>query len=274
MNGAKRFSLTIVESGLGPTLTFIVAGLLWLIYLAPGLRTRHEEKTLERNARRIALTSESIGVRSATPLREMTTQEIIIHRRELERLARTAERQSRRADERELRVRAPAISARRRLARLTFSLVTFVAAAVAVVYGLSGDWPFVALSTGLSLLGVIALIAVNTAPLPVATTTTAPPRQRVEPEPKPTWTPVRVPPVHHAMPDGAGLIVSDEVTKAIAARERAERIRLQAELAARVEGRAALTPDPRFTEPTPPATDEMAPNTIDINAALRARRAN
>jgi hypothetical protein len=83
-----------------------------------------------------------------------------------------------------------------------------------------------------------------------------------------TWTPVRTPPVHRSIPEGAGLIVTDEQVKAVAARERAARIRQQAARASE----PGVAADPRFTEPAMPADDETG--TIDITAALRARRAN
>jgi hypothetical protein len=75
--------------------------------------------------------------------------------------------------------------------------------------------------------------------------------------------------VHQSIPDGAGLIVTDEHAKAVAARERASRIREQAARASQ-PGAAA---DPRFTEPAI-ETEVEATGTFDINAALRARRAN
>jgi hypothetical protein len=84
-----------------------------------------------------------------------------------------------------------------------------------------------------------------------------------------TWTPVRTPPVHSSIPEGAGLIVTPETEKAIAARERAARIREQAARATQ----PGVAADPRFTEPAI-ETEAETTGTFDINAALRARRAN
>jgi hypothetical protein len=265
-----------VNSGLGPTLTFLVAGLLWLVYLAPGIRERHEEKTIERNARRINATSDALGIRPNVPLREMSTQEIVLHRREMERLARLTERQMRDVERRELFAAAPRSAERFRSAKLGLTVILVATILTAIGFGLSTNWGYVAITGGIAVLAIIGLVSLNSAPVRVSTRVPAPvQRQSREPEANSSWTPIRVPPVRTAMPEGAGLIVSDERAKAIAARERAERIRQQAALAAAAEGRTIATPDPRFTEPVAPAaTAEPETGNFDINAALRARRAN
>jgi hypothetical protein len=265
-----------VNSGLGPTLTFLVAGLLWLIYLAPSIRERHEEKTIERNARRITATSESLGIRPNVPLREMSTQEIVLHRREMERLAKLTVRQSRDAERTAVFAAAPRSAERFRSAKLGLTVVIVATILTAIGFGLSANWAYVAITSGIAVLATIALVSLNAAPVRASTRVSASvPRPSREPKANNSWTPVRVPPVRTAMPEGAGLIVSDERAKAIAARERAERIRQQAALAAAAEGRTVAAPDPRFAEPVAPAaTAEPETGTFDINAALRARRAN
>jgi len=130
-------------------------------------------------------------------------------------------------------------------------------------------WSFLVLAAGLGLLALIGLIAVNTADAPVANTVAA--RTQVDPPVAidESWTPIRTPPVHQSIPDGAGLIVTDEHAKAVAARERALRIREQAARASQ----PGVAADPRFTEPSID-TESESTGTFDINAALRARRAN
>lgn len=260
-------------------MTFIVAGILWLVYLAPGLRERHEDKTIERNARRINATSEAIGIRPSVPLREMSTQEIVLHRRELEKLARLGEKQTRDAEQRALAAAAPKVAVRFRSLKLGLTLVIVAALATAIGFGIVASWAYVALAGGVSVLAILGLVMLNTAPVRAsAPVRSAAPRPARNTKPDATWTPVRVPPVRNTVPAGAGLIVSDDHAKAVAARERAERIRQQAALAAASEGRVTAAPDPRFTEPVAPAAPAASTDadtgTFDINAALRARRAN
>ncbi|MEY4313129.1 MAG: hypothetical protein RLZZ319_638 [Actinomycetota bacterium] len=279
MNPPTRLNLKNVNSGLGPTLTFIVAGLLWLVYLAPGLRDRHEERMVERNARRINATSETLGIRPSTPLREMSTQEIVLHRREMERLARMTERQSRDAERREIYAAAPRAAEQFRSVKLGLTALIVATILTGVGFGLNANWAYVAIAGGVAVLAVIGLVSVNSAPVRAsAPVRTAAPRPARNPKPDATWTPVRVPPVRTPMPEGAGLIVTDDHAKAVAARERAERIRQQAALAAASEGRVTAAPDPRFTEPVAPAAPAASTDadtgSFDINAALRARRAN
>lgn len=257
-----------MNSGLGPTLTIIVGGLLWLLYLAPNLRDRAETRHIERNARRIAATTEELGIRPKTPLREMSAREMAAHRRELERLSRTTERHAERAERERAFTAAPHLASRHRFMKLVLTATIF-GALVGVGFAVSvAAWSIVAIAAGVGLLGVLGLVAVNTTPVTAAAVVARPARQNAPVLADPTWTPVRVPPVHRSIPDGAGLIVTDENAKAIAARERAARIRAQAARAA--QSGAAV--DPRFVEHTTPVTDETS--TIDITAALRARRAN
>jgi hypothetical protein len=130
-------------------------------------------------------------------------------------------------------------------------------------------WSFLVLGAGFALLAVIGLVTVNTADVPAAKLAATPKRAAAAVVVDETWTPIRTPPVHRSIPDGAGLIVTDEHAKAIAARERAARIRDQAARAAQ----PGVAADPRFTEPAI-ETEVEATGTIDISAALRARRAN
>ena len=258
-----------MESGLGPTLTFIVGGLLWLVYLAPSLRDRHESRTIERNARRINATTQDLGIRSRTPMNEMSTRELVEHRRELERLARATDRNAERAQRQAVFAASPTVAARHRTMKLwlTFAIVISTVGAGFAFY--FAAWSSLALAAGFGLLALIGLVAVNTAGAPVAKPVAARKRVVDTVDVDETWTPIRTPPVHRSIPDGAGLIVTDEHAKAIAARERASRIREQAARASQ----PGVAADPRFTEPAI-ETEVETTGTFDISAALRARRAN
>ena len=250
-------------------MTLIVGGLLWLVYLAPSLRERHESRTIERNARRISATTQDLGIRSRTPMNEMSTRELVEHRRELERLARATDRHRERARRQAAFAGSPKVAARHRAIKLWLTLVIVVSMAGAGFAFYFAAWSYLVLAAGFGLLALIGLIAVNTADAPaakpVATRTQVAPPVAIDE----TWTPIRTPPVHRSIPDGAGLIVTEEHAKAIAARERATHIREQAARASQ----PGVAADPRFTEP---ATDIDAETTgtFDISAALRARRAN
>jgi hypothetical protein len=257
-----------VNSGLVPTLTILVGALLWLVYLAPSLRERAETRAIERDARRIVATTQDLGIRPSTPMTEMSTRELALHRRELERLAKSTERHAEQTRRREVFAQSPSVAARHRVMKITLSLVVLLSLVGAGVAVSLVAWSYLVLAIGFALLGVIGLIAVNTADVAPATPV-ARPKAAPVPVAKPeTWTPIRTPPVHNSIPEGAGLIVTDEHAKAIAARERAARIREQA---ARTAQQPEVAPDPRFTEP---AIDTETTGTFDINAALRARRAN
>lgn len=198
----------------------------------------------------------------------MTAREIALHRRELERLARTAERHTEKAHRESVYTAAPEIAARHRFMKLVLSLGILASIAGAGVAVFLAAWSYLVLAVGFGLLGIIGLVAVNTATVTVSTPVARPRRAAEPPVIDETWTPIRTPPVHKSIPEGAGLIVTDETEKAIAARERAARIRAQAARASQ----PGAAPDPRFTEPVAPAAEETG--AIDINAALRARRAN
>lgn len=258
-----------MNSGLGPTLTIIVGGLLWLLYLAPNLRDRAVTRTIERDARRIAATTQELGIVPKTPLSQMSAREIAQHRREMERLARTNDRHHLRGERHAVLDASPGLAARFRVMKLALSLCVLVSVGGAGAAAYFTAWSFLVLAVGLGLLSVVGLIAVNTSDV-------RPPRRATRPSPArrtvavtdDTWTPIRTPREHRSVPEGAGLIVTEEQVKAVAARERAARIREQAARAAE----PGVAADPRFTEPAAPAVDETA--TIDITAALRARRAN
>ena len=242
---------------------------MWLVYLAPSMRDRHESRTIERNARRISATTQDLGIRSRTPMNEMSTRELIEHRRELERLARAKDRHAGRTQRQEVFAASPTLAARHRTMKLSLTLVIAVSTAGSGTAFFFAAWSFLALGAGFALLSVIGLVAVNTADAPVAKPATATKRAAATVTVDEMWTPIRTPPVHRSIPDGAGLIVTDEHAKAIAARERAARIREQAARASQ----PGVAADPRFTDPVI-ETETETTGTFDISAALRARRAN
>ena len=119
----------------------------------------------------------------------------------------------------------------------------------------------------LAIVGIagVALVLLNGVGSPSAVQAT--PRYTGLPEVDDTWTPIRTPKVHRSIPEGAGLIVTAETVQKVDDEDRAARIREQA---AREAKTMRPVVDPRFTDLT--ATTEHAPS-VDINAALRARRA-
>lgn len=257
-----------MNSGLGATLTIIVGGLLWLLYLAPHLRDRAETRTIERDARRIAATTQELGIFPATPMSQMSAREIAMHRRELERLARSNERHLDISRRRAVLAASPSLAARHRTMKLALSLGVLASIGGAGTAAYFAAWSYLVVAVGVGLLAVIGLVAVNTADVQPPQRVTRPtPASRTAVAPDDTWTPIRTPPAHRSVPEGAGLIVTDEQVKALAARERAARIRQQAARATE----PGVAPDPRFVEPAAPAAET---GTIDITAALRARRAN
>lgn len=258
-----------MNSGLGPTLTIIVGGLLWLLYLAPALRDRAETRTIERDARRIAATTQELGIVPTTPMSEMSAREIAMHRRELERLARSTDRPHERSERRAVLDASPRLAARHRVTKLALSLGVLASIGGAGTSAYFAAWSYLVLAVGFGLLAVIGLVAVNTADVQPPQRVTRPaPARHTAAAVDDTWTPIRTPPAHRSIPEGAGLIVNPEHAKATAARERAARIRQQAARATE----PGVAPDPRFVEPAAPAAAETG--TIDITAALRARRAN
>ncbi len=248
-------------------MTLIIGGILWLVYLAPGLRDRHESRTIERNARRISATTQDLGIRSQTPMNEMSTRELVEHRRELERLARATDRHTERAKRQVAFDSLPKVAARHHAMKRGLALTLVLSIAGSGWASFYAAWPYLAVASGFGLLALIGLVAVNTADAPAATRVTARARVPRGVAVDETWTPIRTPPVHRSIPDGAGLIVTEEHAKAIAARERASRIREQAARASQ----PGVAADPRFTEPS---IDIEKTGTFDITAALRARRAN
>lgn len=157
-----RFTVENVNSGLGPTLTLIVGGLLWLLYLAPNLRDRAETRTIERDARRIAATTQELGILPKTPLNQMSAREIALHRRELERLARANDRHHERTERRAVLEASPRLAARYRTMKLALSSVILVAIGGAGTATYFAMWSYLVLATGLGILAVIGLVAVNT----------------------------------------------------------------------------------------------------------------
>jgi hypothetical protein len=258
-----------MESGFGTTVTLIIAGVLWLVYLVPALRRNREFEATEKNAIRIQQALRAFAQSTETPdeiVTELSNREALIRQRERERIERERDRALRAQVRAEAHVDDPAAAARQRSVKLGLTALALVSAVTTGIFGFAGEWLPTILSLGVLGLSAVALVVINGSRVEVRTETRAR-RFTGLPEVDETWTPVRTPKVHRSLPEGAGLIVTPETERKVEEAERAARIREQA---ARVAAQAEPTIDPRFTELGLP-TEEVP--MVDINAALRARRA-
>lgn len=256
-------------SGLGTTLTLIIAGVLWLAYLAPALRRNREFEATQKNAIRINQALRAVAMTTEAPDEietELSSREVLIRQRERERIEREQERALRAQVRAEAHVADPAIAARNRSVKLGLSSLALVALIATGAFGVAGEWVPTLVSLGVLGLSAVGLVILNGTGTESALQVRAP-RYTGLPEVDDTWTPVRTPKVHRSIPDGAGLIVTPETVRKVEQADLAARIREQA---ARVVAEAEPTIDPRFTE-LGPVTEEVS--AVDINAALRARRA-
>ncbi|MFM6968223.1 MAG: hypothetical protein ACKOWN_04760 [Microbacteriaceae bacterium] len=244
-------------SGWGTTLTLILVGVLWLVYLAPDLRRKREFEANQKNTIRINQAMRAAA--RATEARKDGEGEL--------------SRREERIRERALRARAreragggnPVFAARSRSIKLGLTLVALVAAGATGTFGYAGEWTPTLVSLGVLGFAAVGLVILNGAMIGYAEA--AAPRFTGLPEVDDTWTPIRTPKVHRSIPDGAGLIVTPETELRVAREDAAARIREQA---ARVVAESEPAIDPRFSE-LGPITEEVS--AVDINAALRARRA-
>jgi len=265
---SRRFGFTVgtMDGGIGPTLTLVLAGVLWLLYLAPSMRRQREFESTEKNTIRIQQALRAAAQTTNTPdeiVTEISNREAMIRQRERERLARRREAELKQSVRSESGASAaPSL----RSVKLVVSLVALIAMGVAIASGIAAMWAGTVVGLVVTGFALVTLVLVNGS---ARTESAGVERRRSNVQDADTsWTPVRAPRVRAAaVPDGAGLIVSDATEREIASRERAARIREQA-AAAVVSPEAA--PDSRFTE-LGYDTGSTAP--IDINAALRARRA-
>jgi hypothetical protein len=260
------FTVETMDGGIGPTLTLVLAGVLWLLYLAPSMRRKHEFESTEKNTIRIQQALRAVAETTNTPdeiVTEISNREALIRQRERERLARRRDaelKQSVRSEIPQTAVSSP------RTVKLIISVIALVALGSATAFGIAGAWAGTVVSVVVVGFALVTLVLVNGNGSTPATGVMQR-RSNVQPADE-SWTPVRPPKVRTApIPDSAGLIVTAETEREIAAREHAARIREQA-AAASVLPEAA--PDSRFSE-LGYDTGSTAP--IDVNAALRARRA-
>ena len=112
------------------------------------------------------------------------------------------------------------MAARHRTTKLWLTLAIVLSTAGAGFAFYLAAWSYLALSAGFGLLALIGLVAVNTAGVPAVKPVATRPRVATPVAVDETWTPIRTPPVHRSIPDGAGLIVTEEHAKAIAAPNR------------------------------------------------------
>lgn len=256
-------------SGLGTTLTLIIAGVLWLVYLAPALRRNREFEATQKNAVRINQALRAFAQTTHAPdeiVTELSNREALIRQRERERIDRERERALRAQVRAEAHIDDAQLAARHRSVKLGLSAVGLIAFIATGVFGFTGQWTPTLVSLGLVGVSAVGLVILNGSAGAVTVEQRAP-RFTGLPEVDDTWTPVRTPKVHRSVPEGAGLIVTPETERKVDEAERAARIREQA---ARVAAQAEPTIDPRFAE-LGLNTEEVP--AVDINAALRARRA-
>ena len=269
MSGNLRsvgFTVEPMDGGIGPTLTLVLAGVLWLVYLAPSMRRKREFESTEKNTIRIQQALRAAAQTTNTPdeiVTEISNREALVRQRERERLEKYRDAELR------LSVRWEAGSAPVRATRTLKLLVTVVAGialVAAVAFGIGAVWVGTVVAILVAGIAIVSLVVINGS---ASAVDSRPARKRSNVQDiDPSWTPVRPPTVRKAaMPEGAGLIVTDETEREVAASERAARIREQAVAAA---SSPEVAPDSRFTE-LGYETGSTAP--IDINAALRARRA-
>lgn len=255
-----------MDGGIGPTLTLVLAGVLWLLYLAPSMRRQREFESTEKNTIRIQQALRAVAQTTNTPdeiVTEISNREALVRQRERERIARRREAELRNSVRGELSGGMPPSM---RSIKLVISAVALVSLVSATIFGFGAMWLGTIVSLGVTGFALATLVLVNGSAR-AGETRVSRRTSNVQPADD-SWTPVRPPKVRVApVPESAGLIVTAEAEREIAARERAARIREQAAAAA-VAPEAA--PDSRFTE-LGYETGSTAP--IDINAALRARRA-
>jgi hypothetical protein len=256
-------------NGMGTTLTFIVAGILWLVYLVPALRRNREFDATEKNAIRLQQALRTFAQSTETPdeiVTELSNREAVIRQRERDRIDRQRELALRAQVRAEAHVTDTALTARHRSVKLGLSSLGLVALVTTGVFGFAGAWVPTLVSLGLLGLSAVGLVIFNGASAdarPTANTR----RFTGLPDVDDSWTPIRTPKVHRSIPEGAGLIVTPETERKVEEAERVARIREQA---ARVAAEAEPSIDPRFSE-IGLTTEEVA--VVDITAALRARRA-
>lgn len=255
-------------SGWGTTLTLVLVGVLWLVYLAPALRRNREFEATQKNAIRINQALRAVAMTTETPEDlevELSSRELRIRQQERERVDRERERQLRAQVRSEVGDAGSLIAARSRSIKLGLTLVALVAAVATGTFGYAGEWTPTLIALGVLGFTAVGLVILNGAVTGYAEAAT--PRFTGLPEVDETWTPIRTPKVHRSIPAGAGLIVTPETERRVEREDAAARIREQA---ARVVAESEPAIDPRFSE-LGPITEEVS--AVDINAALRARRA-
>lgn len=255
--------------GFGTTLTVIVAGVLWLVYLVPALRRNREYASTEKNTIRIQQALRTIALSTDTPdeiVTELSTREAAIRQRERDRLARQRDAAVRAEARAEYTAVDPIRARQHRSIKLGLTILVIIATVAFGFFGFAGQWTPAVVALAVVGLGTVSLVLVN-AGRPVQGGTDRAQRFTGLPEVDDTWTPIRTPKVHVSMPEGAGLIVTEETIRKVEQADIAARIRQQA---ARVVAESEPAVDPRFGG-LGPITEEVS--AMDINAALRARRA-
>lgn len=265
--------------GLGTTITFVLAAVLWFFYLVPSLRRKREYEATERNATRLAQTLRVLSQTVETPhevVADLTSRDVRARQRELQRVER----------ERELRVRSEVrgynvgIAQRRRRTKLTATMLGLVSIVTGTVLAAVGVWAGVVVAAIVTGLAVTALVVLNrTAHVALPSATASNWEQFAEETGR--WTPHRMPPVRtpaERQPAGAGLVINARIEAEVAAKAAAEAVARQAAAAALAAATAQPNPaaiDDRFAAMPPIGErDVQADTVLDISAALRARRSS
>ena len=272
--------------GMGTTITFVLAGILWFVYFIPSIRRKREYEATERNATRLAQTMRVLSQTMETPpevIADVTAREVRARQRELQRIER----------EREWRVRSEvrgydvAIAERRRRTKLMCTVLGLASVIAGVASAVTGLWVAVAVAAAFLAVAATGLVALNrTQHLESAPIARRDSDWATFAEETGRWTPNRMPAVRSAaerQPAGAGIVITPETEAEIAAKARAARVAAQ-QAAAQAAAEAAeharpavAAVDPRFA-----AMGMVSENTaitegvavLDIAAALRARRSS
>ena len=216
-----------MDSGLGTTLTLIIAGVLWLAYLAPALRRNREFEATQKNAIRINQALRAVAMTTETPdeiVTELSTREAQIRQRERERIEREQERALRAQVRSEANAGGHVLTARGRSIKLGLTVLGLVSIVAIGAFGFAGEWVPTLVSLGALGLSAVGLVVLNGSNVRVDERARAP-RYTGLPEVDDTWTPIRTPKVHRSIPEGAGLIVTPETVRKVEEADLAARIR-------------------------------------------------
>ncbi|MFM2412244.1 MAG: hypothetical protein RLZZ587_577, partial [Actinomycetota bacterium] len=149
---------------MGTTLTLIIAGVLWLVYLAPALRRNREFEATQKNAIRINQALRAFAQTTETPdeiVTELSNREALIRQRERDRIERERERALRAQVRAEVRAEDPYAASRQRSIKLGLSALALVSLVATGVFGYTGQWAPTLVSLGVLGLSAVGLVVLN-----------------------------------------------------------------------------------------------------------------